>query len=130
MEKPPRCYCRGSLPTGATGYVPRRWWSEAQAEAEVQRHVRGSGFLHPPLPREDAERTVLDYMRANKIGVTSSSGSILFPAGQQRELLRKVDDVRFDVRQAGRRVGASVLVLSAALGAVAVASFFRTSSGR
>jgi hypothetical protein len=125
-----RDWSRGSLPTGARGYAPRKWWTEAEAEAEVQRHVRGSGLLHPPLPRADAERVVLDYMRANKIGVTSSSGSILFPAKQQRELFTKLDDVRYDLRLAGRNVGATVLVLSAALGAVALASVYRTSSGK
>jgi hypothetical protein len=125
-----RDWSRGSLPTGATGYVPKKWWTEAEAEAEVQRHVRGGGVLRPPLPRALAEKTVLDYMRANKIGVATSSGSVLFPAKQQRELFTKLDDVRFDLRQAGRNVGATVLVLSAALGAVAVASVYRTSSGK
>jgi hypothetical protein len=130
LGETPRTWSRGSLPAGATGYVPKKWWTEVQAEAEVQRHVRGSGVLHPPLPRRDAEETVLAYMRANKIGVTSSSGSILFPARQQRALFNKLDDVRYDLRQAGRNVGATVLVLSAALGAVALASVYRTSSGK
>jgi hypothetical protein len=125
-----RDWSRGSLPTGATGYVPRKWWTEAEAEAEVQRHMKSNGLLHPPLPRELAEKTVLDYMRANKIGVTSSSGSVLFPARQQQALFTKLDDVRYDLRQAGRNVGATVLVLSAALGAVALASVYRTSSGK
>jgi hypothetical protein len=125
-----RDFSLGSLPTGAQGYVPRKWWSEAEANAEVRRHEKGSGLLHPPLPREAAERVVLDYMRANKIGVASSSGSVLFPAAQQRALFTKLDDVRYDLRQAGRNVGATVLVLSAALGAVAVASVYRTSKGK
>jgi hypothetical protein len=123
-------FSRGSLPTGAQGYVPKKWWSEAEAETEVRRHEKGSGLLHPPLPRVAAERVVLDYMRANKIGVTSSSGSVLFPAAQQRSLFTKLDDVRYDLRQTGRNVGATVLVLSAALGAVALASVYRTSKGR
>jgi hypothetical protein len=125
-----RDWSRGSLPAAAQGYVPRKWWTEAEAEAEVQRHVKGSGILHPPLPRELAEKTVLDYMKANKIGVTSTSGSILIPSKQQREFFAKIDDVRYDLRQTGRNVGTTVLVLSAALGAVAVASVYRTSSGR
>lgn len=60
----------------------------------------------------------------------SASGSVLLPASQQRAIFNKLDDVRYDVRRAGRNVGAAVLALSAALGAVAVASVYRTSRGK
>ncbi len=125
-----RTWSRGSLPAGAQGYVPKKWWSEAEAEAEVQRHMKGSGILHPGLPRADAERTVLDYMKANKIAVMTSSGSLLFPEKQQKEIFRKLDDVRYDVRSVGSNIRTATLVLSAALGALAVASVYRTSSGK
>lgn len=125
-----RTWSRGSLPAGATGYVPRTWWTEAEAEAEVRKQEEGGGTFGGRLPRADAERAVLAHMRAGKIGVRTSSGSVLLPERQQRALFNKVDDVRYDLRRAGRNVGVAVLVLSAALGAVALASVYRTSSGK
>jgi len=61
---------------------------------------------------------------------TSTSGSILLPAKQQRAVFNKIDDVRYDLRRAGSHVRTGTLVLSAALGAIAVASIYRTASGR
>ena len=94
-----RDWSTGSLPKGATGYVPDDWWTEAKAEAEVQRHMKGSGFLTPGLSRKDAEETVMDYMKAHKIGVMSGIGSLLIPDKQQKAFLSKIDDIRFDVRR-------------------------------
>lgn len=125
-----RDFSIGSLPKGATGYVPKKWWTETEAEAEVQKHVKGGGFLHPPLPRDQAEKIVLDYMRAQRIGITSSSGSLLIPDKQQRAFFTKIDDMRYDLRRTGSHIGTAVLVLSASLGAIALASVYRTSSGR
>jgi hypothetical protein len=130
LGETPRTWSRGSLPAGARGYAPRKWWTEAEAEAEVCRQMERGGTFGGKLPRDAAERAVADLMRARKIGVQTSAGSILLPASQQRAIFSKLDDVRYDLRQAGRNVGATVLVLSAALGAVALASVYRTSSGR
>lgn len=58
-----------------------------------------------------------------------SCGSIVLPAKQERRLLDKVDDVRYDVRRAGRAAGVGLLCLSAALGLVAVSSIYRTARG-
>jgi len=121
-----RNWATGSLPKGATGYVPKNWWTEAQAEAEVQKHMKGSGFLSPGLPRKDAEETVMDYMRANKIGVMSGIGSLLIPDKQQKAFLSKIDDIRYDVRRVGAKIGGATLVLSAALGLLGVASLYKT----
>jgi hypothetical protein len=121
-----RDWSLGSLPKGATGYVPKNWWTEAQAEAEVQKHMKGSGFLSPGLPRKDAEETVMDYMRANKIGVMSGIGSLLIPDKQQKAFLSKIDDIRYDVRRVGAKIGGATLVLSAALGLLGVASLYKT----
>jgi hypothetical protein len=125
-----RSFSRGSLPTGARGYAPRKWWTEAEAEAEVCRLEKSGGLFGGKLPRAEAEKKVLASMRAGKVGIMTSSGSILLPDKQQKAIFAKLDDVRYDLRLAGRNVGTTVLVLSAALGAVALASVYRTSSGK
>ena len=120
-----RDWSTGSLPKGATGYVPKSWWSETQAEAEVQKHMK-SGFLSPGLSRENAEDTVLAYMKANKIGVMSGIGSLLIPDKQQKAFMSKIDDIRFDVRRVGAKIGGATIILSAALGLLGIASIYRT----
>lgn len=63
------------------------------------------------------------------LGQTSrnwSTGSLLIPDKQQRTFLAKIDDVRYDVRRAGAKIGGATLVLSAALGLLAVASLCKT----
>lgn len=52
-------------------------------------------------------------------------GSLILPAKQERRLLDKVDDVRYDARQAAWRMQAGLLALSASVGLVAVASILR-----
>ena len=122
-----RDWSTGSLPKGATGYVPKDWWTETKAEAEVQKHMKG-GVLSPGLPRKDAEDTVLAYMKANKIGVMSGDviGSLLIPDKQQKAFLAKIDDIRYDVRRVGAKIGGATLVLSAALGLLGIASIYKT----
>ena len=56
-----------------------------------------------------------------------SCGSLALPERQEKRLLAKVDDVRYDVRRAGRLAGAGLLTLSAAVGLVAVSGIYRTS---
>jgi hypothetical protein len=119
-----RNWATGSLPRG-TDYAPKTWWTEIQAEAEVQRHMK-PGFMTPGLSREDAEETVLDYMKARKIGIATSSGSLLIPDQQQKAFLAKIDDIRYDVRRVGAKIGGATLVLSAALGLLGVASLYKT----
>lgn len=123
-----RSWSRGSLPEGARGYAPKRWWTQEQAEAEVQRAMRGGGLFGSSLPREDAEKDVLQRMRANKIGITSSSGSILLPDAQQRAFFAKIDDVRYDVRRAQANVSAAVLSLGAGIGLLAVAEIYNVAT--
>jgi hypothetical protein len=125
-----RDWSRGSLPRGATGYVPRKWWTEAEAEAEVQKNMRGGGLFGTRMSRADAEEKTLADMKARKVAVYTSSGSILLPAKQQKAVFNKIDDVRYDLRRAGSHVRTGTLVLSAALGLLALASVFRTASGR
>jgi len=57
-----------------------------------------------------------------------SCGSILLPAKQQRVLLAKVDDVRYDIRRAGAKVSVGALALAASLGFLGLASIYRTAS--
>jgi len=58
-----------------------------------------------------------------------SCGSIILPEKQERRLLDKVDDLRFDVRHFGRGVAVGMLCLSGAVGLAALASVYRTSQG-
>lgn len=51
-----------------------------------------------------------------------SIGSIVLPAAQERRLLDKVDDVRYDVRRAGRVASIGLLSLSAAIGLLAASA--------
>ena len=55
-----------------------------------------------------------------------SCGSLILPAKQQRALMDKVDDVRYDVRRAGGRAQVGLLALSAAVGLLAVSGIYRT----
>jgi len=55
-----------------------------------------------------------------------SCGSLILPSKQQRALMDKVDDVRYDVRRAGGRVQVGLLALSAAVGLLAVSGIYRT----
>ena len=57
-----------------------------------------------------------------------SCGSILLPAKQQKEILNKIDDVRYDVRQSANLIKIGMLSLSAAIGLVAVTNLFKTPS--
>ena len=63
-----------------------------------------------------------------KTGRDWSCGSILLPEKQQKALLAKVDDVRYDIRRAGAKISAGTLALAAALGFLGMASIYRTAS--
>lgn len=54
-----------------------------------------------------------------------SCGSIVLPAKQQKQIFEKLDDVRYDVRRAGSRAITGMLVLSGALGLLAISNFNR-----
>jgi len=54
-----------------------------------------------------------------------SCGSLLLPAGQQKALLNKIDDVRYDVRRSADLLKIGMLSLSAAIGLMAVTNLFR-----
>ena len=57
-----------------------------------------------------------------------SCGSILLPVKQQRILLAKIDDVRYDVRRAGAKISVGALTLAASLGFLGLASIYRTAA--
>jgi hypothetical protein len=54
-----------------------------------------------------------------------SCGSLVLPASQQKQIFDKLDDVRYDVRRAGNNAKIGMLVLSGALGIVALSNFTR-----
>ena len=57
-----------------------------------------------------------------------SCGSLLMPEKQQKAFLAKIDDVRYDIRNAGNSAKIGLLTLSAAITLVAVSSMARTVS--
>ena len=57
-----------------------------------------------------------------------SCGSLLLPAKQQKALLAKIDDVRYDVRRTGAKMSMATLSLAAALGFLGIASIYRTAT--
>jgi hypothetical protein len=70
-----------------------------------------------------------NFARQSSLGGSPSDvGSLLIPAKQERALLQKIDDVRYDVRTVGGKVSGSVLALAAALGLLGVASIYRTAN--
>lgn len=52
-----------------------------------------------------------------------SCGSIVLPTKQQKAIFDKLDDVRYDVRRVGTRATIGMLVLSGALGLLAISNF-------
>jgi hypothetical protein len=120
----------GSLPTKATGYVPETWWTAQQAEAKVSDFASRGGLFGTKLPRELAEKKTLEYLRAQRIGIMSGTmGSWLLSDKEQKRILEKIDDVRYDMRLVSRRTSIAVGCLAGALGLVGIASIFKTSVG-
>ena len=61
----------GSLPPGATGYAPTKWWTQAQAEEKIQELMKSGGIFGMALPRDAAEKKAAEYLRRNLIGILS-----------------------------------------------------------
>ena len=57
-------------------------------------------------------------------------GGLLIPTKQEKALFAKIDDVRFDVRNVGNKVGGGIFALAAALGLLGFASIYRTATHR
>ena len=120
----------GSLPTGATGYAPEHWWTAEQAEGKVQEFMARGDFFNSKLPRESAERKTLEFLRAQRIGIMSGSvGSWLLSDAEQKRILGKIDDIRYDLRLVSRRTSIGLGCLAGALGLLGIASIYRTGSG-
>ena len=120
----------GALPTGATGYAPEQWWTAKQAEDKVQELMQKGGLFATKLPREAAERKTLEFLRAQRIGIMSGSmGSWILSDKEQKRLLDKIDDVRYDMRLVSRRTSIAIGCLAGALGVLGIASIYKTGSG-
>ena len=121
----------GALPTGATGYAPTSWWTPEQAETKVRELMKSGGLFGTGLPREVAERKALTFLRAQNIGISSGTGtvgSLFMSEKEQKRILSKIDDVRYDMRLVSRRVGIGLGCLAGALAVLGAASIYRTSS--
>jgi hypothetical protein len=119
----------GSLPTGAAGYAPASWWTAEQAEGKVQEFMARGGLFATKLPRESAERKTLEFLRSQRIGIMSGTmGSWLLSDKEQKRLLGKIDDVRYDLRLVSRRAAIGMGCVAGALGLLGIASIYRTGS--
>ena len=126
----------GELPLGATGYAPDKWWTRKQAEDKVAEFMKSGGLFGTKLSRADAEAKTLVFLRRNNVGLMAGSatlgsltlGSWILNEKDQKRILEKVDDVRYDLRLASRRVGIAGGLLAGALGLLGVASIYKTSS--
>ena len=118
-----------TLPEGAKGYAPEHWWTAKQAEDKVQEIMKSGGLFGTKLPREIAERKTLEFLRKNSIGIMSGAvGAWLLSTKEQQKIFNKIDDVRYDLRLTGRRVGIAMGCLAGALGVLGIASIYRTST--
>jgi hypothetical protein len=109
-------------------YTPDRFWTGAQAEAQVAALQKSGGMHGTSLPREQAEKQTLEAMRAQRIGLMSGLGSWIISEKEQMRLLNKIDDVRYDMRYASKKVGIGLGCLAGALGLLGIASIYRTSA--
>ena len=119
----------GALVPGSQGSIPSRWITMEEAETLVRKNMKEGGLFGMKLPLDMAENKTIAYMKAKGIGITtpSTAGSLLIPTKQQEAFMKKIDDIRYDVRRAGSKVGASLLFLSAALGLIAMSGIYKTS---
>lgn len=109
--------------------APSTWRSEKEVDDELHRVMASGGLFGTPLPREAAERKTLEIMRDRKISVLSGTmGSWLLSAKDQKKIFDKVDDVRYDVRLFGQRIGIGLGCLAGALGLLGIANIYKTSS--
>lgn len=116
-------------------FVPETFWGPSQMEAKAAEFMskpKGPFGLGGKPTKEEALKMVADFMRANKIGPSTTNagigafvGSVLFPEKEQKKMLEKVDDLRFDVRNAKSVIGAGIFALSGALAFVAISKIYR-----
>ena len=112
----------------SSGYVPERWWTAKQVEEKTKDFEKSGGLFGTKLPREFAEKKTLEFLRAQNIGIMSGTmGSWILSDKDQKRILNKIDDVRFDLRLASSRVSMAGGLLAGALGLLGVASLYRTS---
>ena len=116
---------------GAHHYVPEKFWTAKQIEEKTKEFEKSGGYFGTKLPREFAEKKTLEFLRAQNIGIMSGTmGSWILSDKDQKRILNKIDDVRFDLRLASSRVSMAGGLLAGALGLLGVASLYRTSRTR
>ena len=71
-----------------------------------------------------------DLLSKKKVGRDWSCGSIVLPDKERKELLNKVDDVRYDVRDAKKTIGAGIFALSGALAFIGFAKVYKAAKGK
>ncbi len=123
-------------------FVAETFWGPDKMEAKILEFMskpKGPFGLGGKPTREEAVKMVADFMKANKIGPSSTAsgvgaevGSVLFPEKDQKRMFDKVDDLRFDVRNAKNVVGAGIFALSGALAFIAISKIYKVqkSGGR
>lgn len=124
------------LPKSSKGYAPSTFWGRKDMEsklAEIMSKPK-SWFAQKPT-RDEAVVMLADYMKAHKIGPTESSGvgwkigSLLLPAKEQKVLLNKIDDVRYDVRKTRAVLGAALFAVAGGMTVLGLASMYANRRG-
>lgn len=114
-------------------FTAETFWGPAKMEAKAAEFMskpKGPFGLGGKPTKEEATKMVAEFMKANKIGISktdSGVGSVLFPAKEQKKMMDKIDDLRFDIRGARSVVGAGVFALSGALAFVAISKIYKAS---
>lgn len=71
-----------------------------------------------------------DLISKKTSGKDWSCGSIVWPAKEQKMLFDKIDDVRYDVRNAKGVIGTGIFALAAGLAFIGLSSIYRASVER
>jgi hypothetical protein len=110
------------LPKSARGYAPEKFWNQSQMEAKLAEIMSKPAGLFSGKPgRDEAIKLLAAHMKANKIGPTDSSGGLGSEVGltvalkDQDKLYRKIDDTRYDIRNATRIFGGALFAIAGGL---------------
>lgn len=111
------------LPASAKGYIPESFWGPVEMEAkisEIMSKGRGAFGLGRKPTRDEAVVELMSYMRSHKIGPKDVAGTELGSLLFSKDMSNKIDDLRYDVRNMGDKLGGGTYAVA---GAVALLGF-------
>ena len=119
------------LPKSTKGYAPNTFWGRKEMENKLAELMsKPKGWFGDKPSRDEAIKMLADYMKVHKIGPTESAGvgwqvgSILLPAKEQKVLLNKIDDVRYDVRKTRAVLGAALFAVAGGMTVLGLANMY------